>query len=64
MEMLDVRISQDLMAEGDAPMLGDLVAAAYNNAQEKIKESLQTEMGSMAANLGLVGVPGWPGTQA
>jgi DNA-binding YbaB/EbfC family protein len=55
MEMLAVRISPDIMAEGDADMLGDLFQAAYSSAQEKCKEAIQQELGSMA---GAYGIPG------
>ena len=46
MEVQDVRISPELTAEGDREMLEDLVAAAFNNALDKIKEAVNREMGA------------------
>lgn len=48
MEMTGVRISPDIMTDGDRDMLQDLVMAAYNSASEKVRETLGREMGALA----------------
>jgi DNA-binding YbaB/EbfC family protein len=45
MEVLAVRIAQE--AAEDREMLQDLIAAAFNNALEKIREEINSEMGGM-----------------
>ena len=60
MEVLAVRIAPEAMAEGDREMLQDLVAAAFNNALEKVKEAVNREMGGLIPG-GLSGMPGMPG---
>jgi len=56
MEVLAVRISQEAME--DREMLQDLITAAFNNALEKIREEVNSEMGGMIpgglSGLGLV----------
>jgi DNA-binding YbaB/EbfC family protein len=62
MEVLSVRISPELMGGNDPEMLQDLVAAALTNAMEKVKETLQQEMGAMTGGMGgIPGMPGFPG---
>ena len=46
MEVQEVRISPELVMERDQEMLQDLVAAAFNNALEKVKEMVNREMGA------------------
>ena len=46
MEVQEVRISPELMEGGDRELLQDLVAAAFNNAMEKIREAINREMGA------------------
>jgi len=53
MEVLAVRIAQEAME--DREMLQDLVAAALNNALEKIREEINREMGGMIPG-GLSGI--------
>ena len=55
MEVLKVRISPEVMEEGDREMLQDLIIAAFNNAMEKIREVLNREMGALAG----MGIPGF-----
>ena len=50
MEVQEVRISPELMGEGDREMLQDLLAAAFNNGLEKVREAINREMG---ASMGL-----------
>jgi len=58
MEVLAVRIAPEV--KDDIDMLQDLIAAALNNAMEKIKEAINREMGSMIPG-GLQGIPGMTG---
>ena len=53
MEVLSVRISEDAMNLNDREMLEDLVAAATNQALNKVRELLAQESAKMAANIGL-----------
>ena len=55
MEILAVRITPDSME--DREMLQDLIAAALNNAMEKIRVEINREMGSMLPG----GIQGFPG---
>ena len=55
MEVQDVQISAELMEGGDREMLQDLVAAAFNNALEKIRETINREMGAMTGGMGIPG---------
>ena len=55
MEILGVRIAPEAMEGGDREMLQDLVAAAFNNAMEKVKEAVNKEMGGMIPG-GLQGI--------
>ena len=60
MEVLAVRIAPEAMADGDRDMLQDLVAAAFTNAMEKIREAINRELGSIIPG-GLQGIPGMQG---
>jgi DNA-binding YbaB/EbfC family protein len=55
MEVLAVRLSADAME--DREMLQDLIAVAFNNAMEKVREEINREMGSMLPG----GIQGFPG---
>ena len=52
MEVLAVRIADEAIEDRD--MLQDLVAAALNNALEKVRETIQQQMGFMG------NIPGFP----
>jgi DNA-binding YbaB/EbfC family protein len=58
MEVLAVRISSEAME--DREMLQDLIAAAINNAMEKVREEVNREMGNMLPG-GIQGIPGMGG---
>jgi DNA-binding YbaB/EbfC family protein len=65
MDVLDFRIAPDAME--DREMLQDLVVAAFNNAMEKVRETVNQEMGSilpggMQGFPGVGGIPGMPGS--
>ncbi|HEY3788698.1 MAG TPA: YbaB/EbfC family nucleoid-associated protein [Urbifossiella sp.] len=53
MEILNVRISEEAMALNDREMLEDLMAAATNQALQKVREQLAQESAKMAQNIGL-----------
>lgn len=53
MEVVSVRISDEAMALNDREMLEDLVAAATNQALNKVRALLAEESAKMAANIGL-----------
>ena len=60
MEVLAVRIEPEVMEEGDREMLQDLICAASNNAMEKVRETINRELGSMLPG-GIPGMSGIPG---
>ncbi|MCL2381892.1 MAG: YbaB/EbfC family nucleoid-associated protein [Treponema sp.] len=66
MEVLAVRIAPEAMEDGDREMLQDLVAAAFTNAMEKVKEAITREVGGIFPGgvPGLQGIPGMPGFPA
>jgi DNA-binding YbaB/EbfC family protein len=53
LEILAVRISDEAMQLNDREMLEDLIAAATNQALNKVRERLAEESAKMAANIGL-----------
>jgi DNA-binding YbaB/EbfC family protein len=53
MEVLAVRIKNEVVDPSDVPMLQDLVAAALSQALEKIKERINQEVGSLAGGMGI-----------
>ncbi len=56
MELIDIRLSPEIVDPSDIEMLQDLIKAAFSNAMEKVKETIGQEMGS------LTGMPGgFPG---
>ena len=60
MEVLAVRIAPEAMEGEDRDMLQDLVAAAFTNALEKVREVVNREVGGMIPG-GIPGMPGMPG---
>jgi len=55
MEVQEVQISPELVEGKDREMLQDLVAAAFNDAMDKIREAINREMGALAG----MGMPGF-----
>ena len=53
MEVLSVRLSEDVLKLNDREMLEDLIAAATNQALTKVRQQLAEESAKMAANIGL-----------
>ena len=62
-EVAAVRIAPELVAgtNTDTEMLQDLVMAAFTNGIEKIQEAIKREMGAMAGQFGIPGLPGMMG---
>jgi DNA-binding YbaB/EbfC family protein len=58
MDLLGVRISPEVLNPPDQEMLQDLVAAAFTDGMNKVREAINREMGAMAGALGLPGLPG------
>jgi DNA-binding YbaB/EbfC family protein len=54
MEVMALKIGEEAME--DREMLQDLIIAAFNNAMEKIRESINQEMGALAG----MKLPGFP----
>lgn len=46
-EIMDLKISPDLVKEGDTEMIQDLTMAALNEAKRKVEESLKGKLGGM-----------------
>ena len=46
-EVMEVKISPDLIKDGDVEMIQDLTVAALNEAHRKIEESLKGKLGGM-----------------
>jgi len=53
LEVLSIKISDEVMKLNDREMLEDLIAAATNQALAKVREQLAQESAKMAANIGL-----------
>ena len=51
--MLNVRITEEALKLNDREMLEDLIAAATNQALNKVRQQLAEESAKMAANIGL-----------
>ena len=62
MEVLAVRIAPEAMEGEDRDMLQDLVAAAFTNALEKVREVVNQEVGGIIPGgiQGMSGIPGFP----
>ena len=46
-EVMEVKISPDLIKDGDVEMIQDLTVAALNEARRKVEESLKGKLGGM-----------------
>src|SRR5215469_10269561 len=56
-EVMEVRIAPEVVEGGDVEMLQDLVMAAFTIGIEKIQEAIKNEMGAMAGEFGIPGLP-------
>ena len=67
MEILAVRIAPEAMEGNDRELLQDLITAAFNNAMEKVRETINREVGGMipggipGMNIPGMNIPGTPG---
>ena len=61
LEVVGVRIDPKLLADGDAELLEDLVAAAANQALAKAREAAAKSLSSLAGGLPLAGLFGGGG---
>jgi DNA-binding YbaB/EbfC family protein len=63
MEVLAIRLDQEVVNPQDITMLLDLIVAAFSNGLEKATEAVHREVGTMAGGLGIQGgaFPGFPG---
>ena len=50
---LAVHIDPSVIAEGDAEVVSDLVAAAFNDAQSKVEQEKQSKMQALTGGLNL-----------
>ena len=57
MEVLAVRIRPEVVDPNDITMLQDLIAAALGQAMDKIREQINSEIGSIAGGMGIP-IPG------
>ena len=55
-EVMEVRISRDVVDPDDVEMLQDLIVAAVAEATRKVDEALQEKMGGLGAGLGIPGL--------
>jgi DNA-binding YbaB/EbfC family protein len=55
-QLLSVQIEPDVFTGGDKDMLQDLIVAAVNEANRKIDEALQGQMGNLTGGLKIPGL--------
>jgi hypothetical protein len=56
--MKSISISPEVVDPSDVGMLNDLVRAAYNDAVGRLRERMQSELGSAAPGMGIPGIGG------
>ncbi|MDD4933922.1 MAG: YbaB/EbfC family nucleoid-associated protein [Methylacidiphilaceae bacterium] len=56
-QLLDLWISPELVAEGDAQMLSELILASVREALDLARQTSESEMQKLGAGLGLPGAP-------
>lgn len=52
-DLVSLKIDEEMLKEGDAEMVEDLVVTAVNEAINKGREEMQAEMGKMTKGMGL-----------
>ena len=52
-ELKSIKISPDLLKDGDVEMLQDLIVTAVQDGNAKSKEEVQREMGKITSGMGL-----------
>jgi nucleoid-associated protein EbfC len=55
-QLLSVQIEPEVFSGGDKDMLQDLIVAAINEANRKVDEALQGQLGSMTGGLKIPGL--------
>jgi len=55
-QLLTVQIESEVFSGGDKDMLQDLIVAAVNEANRKVDETLQTQLGSLTGGLKIPGL--------
>lgn len=55
-ELQKIEINPEVVDPDDVEMLEDLIMAAFNNAQEKVKELSNSTLGSLTAGIKLPGI--------
>ena len=55
-QLLSVQIEPEVFTGGDKDMLQDLIVAAVNEANRKVDEALQGQLGSMTGGLKIPGL--------
>jgi hypothetical protein len=55
-ELKAITINPEVVDPDDVEMLEDMIIAAFNNAQEKVKEASDEAMGGMGGGMGIPGL--------
>ncbi len=55
-EIQSVSLNPEVVDEDDVEMLEDLIVAAFQNAQEKVKELSNSKMGNLTSGLNIPGL--------
>ena len=55
MQILDVRITKEIIDPNDTGMLEELIKAAFNDAMQKIKDKINEEASSLTGGLNIPG---------
>ena len=55
-QLLSLKIDPEAVSKEDVEMLQDLILAAINDAQRKVDEALQKQMGGMMGGLNIPGL--------
>ena len=55
-QLLSLKIDPEVVSKDDVEMLQDLILAAINDAQRKVDEALQQQMGGMMGGLKIPGL--------
>jgi nucleoid-associated protein EbfC len=55
-QLLSIKIDPDVVSKEDVEMLQDLIVAAVNDAQRKVDEAMQDQLGGMMGGLKIPGM--------
>ena len=56
MELESVKIAPEVLADGDAEMLEDMITAAFRAAQDRVRKASEEKLGPLTGGLGLPGM--------